>query len=236
MGYTSSYKVLNSTQFGVPQSRKRCFMVSILDGPIFKFPRGRPLTKCLKDLLETDVDDSYYLPDSIIKGFIPCPPTPYKCDLKQIGVISHGGYEISNRIYSPDGPSPTLTTGSKDRQPKISTDCVITGWIDKHGDWVNPVYSPETVSSTVTACQGGHRMPKISVSPFHIRYLTPRECWRLQGQPDSNYDKAVAIGTSKTQLYKQAGNSITVDVLTAIFKELFKEGGYKGVRCTLDMF
>ena len=79
-------------------------------------------------------------------------------------------------------------------------------------------------------------MPKISVSPFHIRYLTPRECWRLQGQPDSNYDKAVAIGTSKTQLYKQAGNSITVDVLTAIFKELFKEGGYKGVRCTLDMF
>lgn len=55
---------------------------------------------------------------------------------------------------------------------------------------------------------------------MRIRKLTPRECWRLMGFSDEDYDKAKAAGISDTQLYKQAGNSIVVDVLMAIFKEL----------------
>lgn len=55
---------------------------------------------------------------------------------------------------------------------------------------------------------------------FRIRKLTPRECWRLMGFSDEDFDKAKAAGISDTQLYKQAGNSIVVDVLMAIFKEL----------------
>lgn len=54
---------------------------------------------------------------------------------------------------------------------------------------------------------------------FRIRKLTPRECWRLQGFPDWAFDKAQEVN-SNSQLYKQAGNSVTVNVIEAIAKEL----------------
>ena len=56
---------------------------------------------------------------------------------------------------------------------------------------------------------------------LRIRYLTPRECWRLMGFPDSAYEAARDVPTSKTQLYKQAGNSIVVPCLEAIFKAIY---------------
>lgn len=55
---------------------------------------------------------------------------------------------------------------------------------------------------------------------FRIRKLTPKECWRLQGFADEDFDKAAAVN-SNTQLYKQAGNSITVTVLEGILNNLF---------------
>lgn len=56
---------------------------------------------------------------------------------------------------------------------------------------------------------------------YRIRKLTPRECFRLMGFTDDDFDKIKGI--SNTQLYKMAGNSIVVNVLEAIFKQLFKE-------------
>ena len=53
-----------------------------------------------------------------------------------------------------------------------------------------------------------------------IRKLTPLECWRLMGFADSDFNKAKSVGISDTQLYRQAGNSIVVNVLEAIFKNL----------------
>ena len=61
----------------------------------------------------------------------------------------------------------------------------------------------------------------VSDEPLRIRKLTPRECWRLMGFDDEDFDKAAGVPTSNTQLYKQAGNSIVVNVLEAIFKKLF---------------
>lgn len=52
-----------------------------------------------------------------------------------------------------------------------------------------------------------------------IRKLTPKECWRLMGFSDEDFDKAKKVN-SDSQLYKQAGNSICVDVLMAIFREM----------------
>jgi DNA (cytosine-5)-methyltransferase 1 len=57
-------------------------------------------------------------------------------------------------------------------------------------------------------------------SNFRIRKLTPLECWRLQGFPDEHFHKAKASGVSDSQLYKQAGNSVTVNVIKAIAREL----------------
>lgn len=57
------------------------------------------------------------------------------------------------------------------------------------------------------------------VKKYRIRKLTPRECWRLMGFSDADFDKAAAVN-SDTQLYAQAGNSIVVNVLEAIFKQM----------------
>ena len=74
LGYTNYYQVLNAKDYGVPQNRERVFTVSIrLDVPYcwaFKFPARRPLTKRLKDVLETEVDEKYYLSDEQVAGFI----------------------------------------------------------------------------------------------------------------------------------------------------------------------
>ena len=56
--------------------------------------------------------------------------------------------------------------------------------------------------------------------PYRIRKLTPKECWRLMGFTDKDVDGAVSVGMSNAQLYKQAGNSIVVQVLEAIFGEM----------------
>ena len=63
-----------------------------------------------------------------------------------------------------------------------------------------------------------------NVSNLRIRKLTPKECWRLMGFDDEDIDKCISVGISNTQLYKQAGNSIVVNVLEAILKNLFKGG------------
>lgn len=63
---------------------------------------------------------------------------------------------------------------------------------------------------------------KIMTDKSDVRKLTPLECWRLMGFTDEDFHKAQAVN-SDTQLYKQAGNSICVNVLEAVLKELFKE-------------
>lgn len=60
-----------------------------------------------------------------------------------------------------------------------------------------------------------------TATEYRIRKLTPKECWRLMGFDDEDFEKAQSAGISSTQLYKQAGNSIVVDVLYYIFKELY---------------
>lgn len=75
--------------------------------------------------------------------------------------------------------------------------------------------------------QGGGREPKIVIrqgivtDDLKIRKLTPKECWRLQGFPDLAFDKAQGVN-SNSQLYKQAGNSVTVNVIKAIAERLDK--------------
>lgn len=64
------------------------------------------------------------------------------------------------------------------------------------------------------------------VEGYRIRKLTPRECFRLMGFSDEDFNKAEAAGISNSQLYKQAGNSIVVDVLYHIYRELYKAMPY----------
>ena len=87
---------------------------------------------------------------------------------------------------------------------------------------IKRVYSPDGVCPTLTTMTGGHRQPKIYLGKDKgVRKLTPRECWALMGFDHDAFSK-VEGKLSNTQLYKQAGNTICVPCLEAIFSKLFK--------------
>ena len=97
---------------------------------------------------------------------------------------------------------------------------------DRHGVAIfddqgrkNKQLKPMDICPTLRAQSHGNE-PKVFGDNVHIRRLTPRECWRLQGFPDEYFDKAKAAGISDTQLYKQAGNGVTVNVARAIGERL----------------
>ena len=87
-------------------------------------------------------------------------------------------------------------------------------------DMSNRVYHENGIAPTLTA-SGESGAKKIIGGDFRIRKLTPRECFRLMGMREDDIDKIQVAGISDTQQYKMAGNSIVVNVLEAIFKELF---------------
>jgi len=80
------------------------------------------------------------------------------------------------------------------------------------------IYDVEGIAPTLRAYQGGNLEPKIRIKRNKVRKLTPKECWRLQGFPDWAFERAAKVN-SNSQLYKQAGNSVTVNVIEAIAKE-----------------
>lgn len=98
--------------------------------------------------------------------------------------------------------------------------CILNDEEHKHLLDINKrVYSSNGLAPTLTTVCGGGQEKIVADLHGRIRKLTPLECWRLMGFEDHDYDKAKEV-VSKSQLYKQAGNSIVVDVLEAIFKEM----------------
>lgn len=102
---------------------------------------------------------------------------------------------------------------------------------DKIHESSRRVYEENGIAPTIPTCQGGNIEPKVYTN-YKIRKLTPRECWRLMGFSDEDFDKAKQTlmdtyyngkDRASTQLYKQAGNSVVVNVLEEIYKILFKE-------------
>lgn len=163
MGYTNSYEVLDARDFGIPQSRRRLFCVSVLNGDKFDFTKlEKKLMVNLNDFLEENVCEQY-----IIKA-----PSMIKA-------INDGKMKKLN-LSDPNECVPTITT----KQARWNVGIIPIG-----EEW---------------------------------RMLTPLECWRLMGFTDDDFDKVSSV-VGKTALYQQAGNSIVVPVLEAIFKELLKD-------------
>lgn len=121
------------------------------------------------------------------------------------------------------GVAQTLTTSPHQvvLEPKIQQ---VGNYMNTTSFGGNPqcgrVYALEGISPTLNTMQGGDRQPKV-IEGLRIRKLTPLECWRLMGFDDEDFYKAQKSGVSNSQLYKQAGNSIVVNVLEKIFKNLF---------------
>ncbi|CEX38078.1 type II DNA modification methyltransferase [Streptococcus pneumoniae] len=168
----------------------------------------------------------------------------------KIGNINPSGNGMNGEVYQADGLAPTLTTNKGEGQKIAIKSNTIKqfGVLQPNFNQCGVVYETDGIAPTIRAYQGGGLEPKIiqrghgynkggehNIAPtltsnsyhennhlsdgFRIRKLTPRECWRLQGFPDWAFDKAQEVN-SNSQLYKQAGNSVTVNVIAAIAKEL----------------
>jgi DNA (cytosine-5)-methyltransferase 1 len=125
-------------------------------------------------------------------------------------------YDESRRFYSPEGISPTLSTnGGGHHEVKIGELHPVEGNVDKCRE--RESYDARCGISDQLEDGGGDNLCVETV--VRVRRLTPRECYRLMGFDDEDYDKARAV-VSEGQLYKQAGNSIVVNVLEAIFTNL----------------
>ena len=159
--------------------------------------------------------------------------------IQVVGELDIKGHDCVKRVYSGEGISPTLTDmQGGNRQPKVlvGDEPVIAASRGRNPD--NPGDSTpgipteqrleinkQGLSNTITTVQKDNYVlePVKTKTKIRIRKLSPRECWRLMGFSDEDFDKAQAVPTSDTQLYKQAGNSIVVNVLEAVFKNLFGE-------------
>lgn len=171
LGYESKYKILNAMDFGIPQNRKRIFVVSMLGKNSFDFEALKNVkTSSIDDFLERDVSDLYEVRQESMLRFLSGNPKNknFKGRLK---VIDQYAYTISTK------------------QVRVPN----SGLVD--------------------------------IGKGKYRYLTEKECLRLMGFDDEDFEKIRAIfpirqGKTSSILYKQAGNSIVVNVLEAILKEI----------------
>lgn len=247
LGYTSYWQVLNAKDYGVPQNRERVFCISIRNDVDFKgydFPNKQELKLKLKDTLEDEVDEKYYTSEDKIQKILNSKFMQERkiiqekdyCDtllardykdpkcIKQIGLLDMKGNEQTRRVYDDNGISPTLNTmQGGNRQPKVLTNdfnniSVIGNYMPSNHD-ASRVVDSEYIAPTVKENHG--TVTATYDSKYRVRKLTPLECWRLTGFKDEQFYKAKESGVSNSQLYKQAGNSIVVNVLEEIFKNLF---------------
>mgnify|MGYP001175238085 CR=1 FL=1 len=138
-------------------------------------------------------------------------------DCNVVGKLALPGKEQWNRVYSTDGLSPTLTTMQGGRQePKVVLPVLTPDREEKRQNG-RRMKEPGEPMFTLTA-QDRHGVALGGRPHYRIRKLTPLECWRLQGFPDELFKKAAKVN-SDSQLYKQAGNSVTVNVIYEIAKK-----------------
>ena len=214
LGYTNYYQVLNAKDYEIPQNRERVFTISIRKdiNKVFTFPQKQELKLKLKDMLEDEVDEKYYLSNS------------------QIEYLEYGKYnasKVSNKIKQTDtGICPTLDTmQGGNRQPFIRVkNATKKGYLKAYegdGVYTNVSTKRGTVQKEMIQTLTTFQDKGVVMNDLRIRKLTPKECWLLMGFDDEDFEKASQVN-SNTQLYKQAGNSIVINVLIAIFKELIK--------------
>lgn len=281
-GYNSYYQVLNAKDYGIPQNRERVFTISIRQDidTGYTFPEKQELKLKLKDMLENNVDEKYYLSDKAIQGRLTTNYEKYKLEEnivnnKEIHPTILARFEGAPTLYinnntkkgyleAQEGDGIDIENiNSKTRRGRVQKDMIQTlntsdskavvikdnrnlkeqlcdKLVESHtvvgGEIINHSYTNSkqrnTLDKYIESKDG--IFPTMTTRPdilgvaenknnLRIRKLTPKECWRLMGFDDSDFEKAEKVN-SNSQLYKQAGNSIVVNVLEGILKNLF-EGG-----------
>lgn len=188
LGYTNYWQDLNAKYY-VAQNRNRCFMFSFLGNYLYNFPQAIPLEKEVKEYLEKNVDERYYINNEkaykLIKYF-----------------INNGSLSTSNFNYRI-----CIDLSINEPKERKVANCILSHlWKDG-----NAISNYNQTNNGVIELS--------EKSQYRLRKLTVRECGRLMGVSDEDIDKMAAVN-SNTQLYKQFGNSIVVDVMCAMFRNL----------------
>lgn len=220
LGYHNYVKDLNATDYGIPQHRNRCFMISLLKTDnIYKFPFPFELKLKVKDLLEDNVDEKYYLNDTQKQSI---EKSKFRQNKRKIQEKT-----ISDTLCARDYKDPKCII---EYDPiELNSNCTPT--LPTRGDTLGIVvlpinevkhmdlYNKNLTSNCGTLTNPCHNNNRLW-GRVRIRKLTPKEYWRLMGFDDKDFEKAEKVN-SNSQLYKQAGNSIVVNVLEQIFKQFF---------------
>lgn len=280
LGYQNYGKLLTASDYGIPQTRERIFIISIKGNYNYNFPKPIKLERILKDYLEDKVDDKYYLNDSQIKNIL---GNAINKDLKdmidrkntvfnkkiaytittkedrRIGdsnfILGDGSEEIKvkdylkiktnnentliykfkdndmprDRIYHANNDNSFTVTTNLSQMPYImipeATKLGYSKAYDGDGIYLDRPHQKRGVvqSKKIPTLKTSGNDIGVVIDDEHlkIRKLTPLEAWRLMGISDEDFYKAKDSGISDSQLYKQAGNAIVVDVLEHIFRQLF---------------
>ena len=253
LGYKNYWQDLIATDYEIPQTRNRCFMVSILGDYNYTFPKPIPLKLKLKDMLEENVDEKYYLSDKMLEYMMSESSgglsrkemfeRNFKEDKEVAATITTcAGNRASDNIIkiknatkqgyleAKEGDGIDLCQpNSETRRGRVQKEAIQTLTTQNNlGVCVKGIATNESKewqkepleekSRTILANKSNGGVGCIDTN-LRIRKLTPRECFRLMGVKDEDYDK-IAKNQSDSSLYHLAGDSIVVNVLMAIFKEM----------------
>lgn len=152
----------------------------------------------------------------------------------KVGNVNPSGKGMNGNVFSEDGLAPTLTTNKGEGNKVAIKQATKKGYVECEVGGVADLSYPDSKTRRGRVQEGGKICPTLTAtetgvcrieSDIRIRKLTPKECWRLMGFDDKSFEAAEQVN-SNSQLYKQAGNSIVVDVLYYIFVELYKAMPY----------
>lgn len=213
-GYQVYYQVLNGKDYGIPQSRERIYCIGFREETDFKYPSPIPLEKTVYDFLQETFDPKYLLKQKGVnfitrsinyqKSYTQVNGDIMLCQKRNQQFNWHGDF-----VYHPKLKSDTHTTEEDDTLYRVA---------DYEEDYYT-LHNPERYALNYIGENEAH-MEKVSINDVDTKYgrfrkFTPRECLRMMG-----FDDSFEIVVSDTETYKQAGNSIIVDVLIALLKQI----------------
>lgn len=237
LGYQSYYKILSATEYGIPQTRRRCFVVSLLGEYYYDFPGGFPLKLKLKDMLEDEVDEKYYLSKKMIDYISETGTKNFSnndCRInlniartlttepnKRAGTSNYickelpKEFDLNKLKVNAKEYIKSITNNIKDKNLKET--------IEKNELPIGEVRNLDTYNRITSELSQTLTLPNHNSQRLwdglRIRKLTPREYFRLMGVRDEDYDKLKGK-FSDIALYHMAGDSIVVNVLMAIFSQM----------------
>ncbi len=213
-GYQIYYQILNSKDYGIPQGRDRIFCIGFKEETDFKYPAPIELKQCMYDLLEDVIDDKYFLKEKGFKfitqsinhskSYTQINGKVQLCQKRNQQFNWHGDF-----IFHPYTNENNQPTDFLEKVHNIS-EAQESYYLDANVDELT--IFPDN--------NGNHKMRRSIPTSCDrtkgwFRKLTPRECLRLMG-----FDDSFKIVVSDTETYKQAGNSIVVNVLMALLKQM----------------